>query len=139
MIQRIQTIFIFAVVVLQSLLFFLPIVKFLGADGTQVICKPINVMPLAVLCVATSLIAAVSIFLYKKRIIQMRVTIFNTIILLALQAYIIYYLILFSQSYTVVDYAIPTVFPLIAVILSFLAARSIRKDELIIKALDRIR
>lgn len=139
MIQRIQTLFIMVVVVLQSILPFLPIVKSLGADGTQIICKPINVVPLAILCVITSLIAAISVFLYRKRIIQMRISIFNSIVLVALQAYIVYYLVSFNKEYTTVQYCIPAIFPLLSTILSLLAARSILKDELLIKTLDRIR
>jgi hypothetical protein len=78
-------------------------------------------------------------FLYKKRILQMRFNIFNSILLVALQGFIVYYIILYIGRGTGFIFTIQSVFPVISLILSILSIRNILKDELLIKSLNRIR
>jgi hypothetical protein len=76
-------------------------------------------------------------FLYKKRILQMRFNIFNSILLVALQGFIVYYIISYISNGFI--FTIQSVFPAISLILSILAIRNILKDEFLIKSLNRIR
>jgi hypothetical protein len=78
-------------------------------------------------------------FLYKKRLLQMRFNIFNSILLVAVQGFIIYYIISYIGSGTGFIFTIQSIFPVISLILSILAIRNILKDEFLIKSLNRIR
>jgi heme A synthase len=90
---------------------------------------------IAALTSFTALIPAISMFLYKKRILQMRFNIFNSILLVALQGFIVYYIV---QSKGLI-FTVQSIFPVISLILSILAIRNIIKDELLIKSLHRLR
>ncbi|MDR2653102.1 MAG: DUF4293 domain-containing protein [Prevotellaceae bacterium] len=135
MIQRIQTLYLFIVIVLQSVLLSTGIAKYVSLDGKEIICKTMEIPMLAALTSFTALIPAISMFLYKKRILQMRFNIFNSILLVALQGFVVYYII----RGTGFVFTIQAIFPVIALILSILAIRNILKDELLIKSLNRIR
>jgi hypothetical protein len=78
-------------------------------------------------------------FLYKKRMLQMRFNIFNSILLVALQGFIVYYIASFFNQEITFKFSIQSIFPVISLILSILAIRNILKDELLIKSLNRIR
>jgi hypothetical protein len=138
MIQRIQTLYLFIVIVLQSVLLSTHIAKCVDLSGNEIIYKTMENHLLAALASLTAMIPAISLFLYKKRILQMRFNIFNSILLLALQGFIVYYIISFLDGRTTV-FAIQSVFPVISLILSILAVRNILKDELLIKSLHRLR
>lgn len=78
------------------------------------------------------------IFLYKKRIAQMRIIVFTIVLLLGLFG------LFFFFSYSGFEgakaaFKIPVVFPVVAIILDYLAIRSIGKDEALIRSLNRIR
>jgi hypothetical protein len=95
---------------------------------------------LAALASLTALIPAISLFLYRKRMLQMRFNIFNSILLVALQGFIIYYIIPYlGQETTTFKFTIQSIFPVVSLILSILAIRNILKDELLIKSLNRLR
>jgi Na+/melibiose symporter-like transporter len=78
-------------------------------------------------------------FLYKKRILQMRFNIFNSILLVVLQGFIIYYIISCINQDTRFIFTVQSIFPVISLILSILAIRNILKDEILIKSLNRLR
>ncbi|MDR1170106.1 MAG: DUF4293 domain-containing protein [Prevotellaceae bacterium] len=136
MIQRIQTLYLFIVTVLQSALLSTGIAKYISPDGNEIILKTVSFsMLLAALASFTALIPAISLFLYRKRILQMRFNIFNSILLVALQGFIVYYII----QGTDLIFAVQSVFPVISLILSILAIRSILKDELRVMSQNRLR
>jgi hypothetical protein len=140
MIQRIQTLYLFIVIVLQSVLLSTNIVKYVDPSSKdEIIRKTMEIPLLATLASLTALIPAISMFLYKKRILQMRFNIFNSILLVALQGFIVYYIISSINSGTSYVFMIQSVFPVISLILSILAIRNILKDELLIKSLHRLR
>ena len=131
MIQRIQTLFLLGAAALLSSLFFVTIAK------SQVeSVKLIQIMPLLVFNAITTAIALVSIFLYKKRVIQMRLTLLNAIILIGYQAWIVYLFIVRPDSSA---FTTPAVFPIVAAILSWMAFRYIARDEAMVRAADRLR
>ena len=138
MIQRIQTVYLLIVVVLQTILFFSPIADYIvGAD--QNTYKITSDFLLASLTLITAVTAFASIFMYGKRTLQIRVNVFNIILLLVLQGLIAYYSAKIHVSYEAVSFSVPVVFPIISAILTLAAIRSIIKDELLIKTLNRIR
>lgn len=139
MVQRIQTLYLFIVIVLQSVLLSTNIAKYVALSGEEIIYKTIEIPLLSALASFTALIPAISLFLYRKRMLQMRFNIFNSILLLALQGFIVYYIVLFYRQSTSFVFSIQSVFPVISIILSILAIRNILKDELLIKSLHRLR
>ncbi len=85
-----------------------------------------------------ALLHFVVIFLYKKRILQIRILVFTIILLLGLFG-MFFYITYTSFDEVMVAFKIPIVFPIVAAILDFLAIRAIGKDEALIRSLDRIR
>jgi hypothetical protein len=115
------------------------IAKYADLAGNEIICKTMSLPIVAALTSFTALIPALSMFLYKKRILQMRFNIFNSILLVALQGFIVYYLIKGTGKDTGFVFTVQSIFPVISLILSILAIRNIIKDELLIKSLNRLR
>lgn len=91
------------------------------------------------------LLAFVSIFLFKKRKLQFRLTLLNFFLslgLIALQYFLIRQMeteLMTNQMLGTATYLPYAFIPIPIVVLLFLAARGIRKDEKLIKSLDRLR
>ena len=150
MIQRIQSVYLLAVALLMTVFMCNPVGSVIGAgseisefgnlcislpDGT----KDYAPWALFALLLVSALVALVTIFLYKKRMLQIRFTLFNSILLIG------YYVVLgvfvattlaeedtFSPSWQVC-------FPFIGIVLNWLAIRAIGKDEVLVRAYDRLR
>jgi len=131
MIQRIQTLFLLATTILLGSLFF----STMAYTSTEIV-KYIEIMPCLIFTIISASIALMSIFLYKIRILQIRLSILNSIILLAYQAWLLYYF--FSRPEGTV-FSITAVFPVIAAILSFTAMRYIARDEAMVMSANRLR
>jgi len=147
MIQRIQTIFIFLAAVLTAALLKLKFADLLVGDKLyQFTARGIisgeeikyNGWPVMGFIGLITLIHLIVIFLYKKRILQIRILGFSIILLLGLTGVLFYFMYAGFDQISVV-FKIPMAFPLIAVILDYLAIRSIGKDEALIRSLNRIR
>lgn len=150
MIQRIQTLFLFIAFVLVGLLFFIPfanlvtneIYRFslLGISSGKTEAAVHQPYGLTVLGAVNTLLIFVIIFLYKKRKLQITLTIIAIILSLALNAAMYYLTDQYHLILTAgIKYSAVFVFPLIAAVLLFLAYRSIKKDEKLIRSLDRLR
>ena len=107
----------------------------IAPDGTM------NYAPWALFAIlmVVAILSLVTIFLYRKRMLQIRLTLFSSIILVG------YYVTLaafvwgtlkecgsFTPSWTLC-------LPLISIILNWLAIRAIGKDEMLVKAYERLR
>ena len=126
MIQRIQTVYLFFAFCLIVTLVFIP---FYSSSSFMM---GFNAGWFAVVALST----IVAIFLFKKRKIQIRIC--YAMILSLILTYIIYLLVNFeSLSLTGMNYTF--VFPFIAIIFIYLALRGIKKDEKLIRSLDRLR
>lgn len=155
MIQRIQSIYLFFVFILTALLFFFPLAEFIIPGGIDsyifkfggIIQSSDNnpltyasTFEIGVLIAVISLISLITIFLYKKRTLQIRLCIYNTILMFALIVMIAIYSYMAIRDLDakfVFNFA--SSFILISMILSILAFRKIRRDEQLIRGLDRIR
>lgn len=84
------------------------------------------------------LLHIVAIFLYKKRILQIRFLVFSILLMLGLFG-MFYFFTYYSFKGADVSFNIAVVFPLIAIILDYLAIRNIGKDEALVRSIDRIR
>ncbi|MBR8538291.1 DUF4293 domain-containing protein [Carboxylicivirga sediminis] len=151
MLQRIQTVYLLLSGLLMTSLFFLPFAQIeaesgevynfmyrglTNADGETVI----PTLALAILLTAATFIAFITIFLFKKRVLQIRLCGLNLALLLGSTG-MIYYLgtQLIDEITGVMSYKIMTAFPIVALILTFLALRAIGKDIALLKSMDRIR
>ncbi len=150
MIQRIQSIFLFlAAVILLSL--FLPGVAIATADVSQSAVLPdflkdgiFNLQDsqlLLLLVLAAGIIALISIFLYKNRRTQMRVVALMMIISLAVAviAFWLYYHNTENLKQGIVHLSIGMASPLLSIIFGSFANRAIRKDNKLVKSMDRLR
>ncbi len=99
-----------------------------------------SVMPVWFLVIVTGALSLVTIFFYKRRIMQIRICIFNLLLLIGFYAlFLFYFFHLRSNLDVTFSLRITVVFPAIALIMVFLATRGIRKDEMLVRSYDRIR
>ena len=146
MIQRIQSIYLLLIAGIMLAMLFFPVTKVTSISGDD----PLNTagyLSLAyVLCgliIGTAILALVAIFKYKKRLVQIKMC-FGIIglILLVYGLYLYLYVDFVSKSTNMVTSIISSiaiVFPLLALILDIMAIYRIRKDEKLVKSLDRLR
>lgn len=150
MIQRVQTLYLLAVVVLGVLLCCFPPVQFLPTEGVDYVSlMPFSKWPLAVISVAIPLVALVDIFLFKHRLLQARLNIVNVVLGLGYYALLALYISFVVKGYeTVCGVALTSAswylnvwagLPLVCIVLSMMATRRILKDEALVRAADRIR
>jgi hypothetical protein len=153
MIQRIQTLFLLAAVALQILILSLPLAHFIlpeinvklfsigFKEATEEADLLLATSPLYILCWAILVLKIITIFLYKKRILQIRFCIYTILLNVGLIGMLILSISNFLKNNPVDahNYTAGLVIPLANIILLYLAFRGIRKDELLIKAYERLR
>lgn len=151
MIQRIQTLFLLAVVLFSGLMLSGDIIRLtagtgtmfsmsfmgMGDQGGQIIQR---LWPMTAILAIVPLLALIAIFLYRNRPLQMRITMM--VLLLSLGTIILgaFYLLMFDRKIDItIIWRIRALFPLISAILAWLAYRAILKDEIRVKSYDRLR
>lgn len=159
MLQRIQSVFLFLVVVFGVLALLLPIASFTGEMGVFKFylyavedlspapfgdaASPFGrwfTLPLAIGQFVIILIAFITIFQYKRRMLQVRLNLLNTFLNVLLIGGIFYYAhLLETASGATADYRIAAIFPLLSLVMIFLANHYIRKDEKLIRSANRLR
>ncbi len=85
------------------------------------------------IALAAQLLAIVAL---KSRTLQMRLSNLAALVLLGLQVWIV---VAWFKSETPVSIGFTDIFPVVATILDFLAARAILKDELLVRSASRLR
>ena len=134
MIQRIQTVWLFLIAVLSGLLFFMPITETVNPE-----IVPASFPFETLLMIGNGVIAifaVIIIFFYKNRPLQLKLS-QGLFVLLVLSCVMIAYYI--WSSPTDIIYKYPIVFPIIAIVFDMLAIYSIKKDEKLVRSLDRLR
>jgi peptidoglycan/LPS O-acetylase OafA/YrhL len=141
MIQRIQSVWLFLAGVAGLLTYKLPIWTGILQDGSlKNFLGNENLLYFAA-NIATVLLAFVAIFLFKNRPLQKNMAWLGfllSIVLIALEVYI-------ANSYETElnlqqsSWKFGAIMPLLMIIFFFLAVQGIRKDEKLIKSLDRLR
>ena len=150
MIQRIQTLYLLAVVALGIALIWLPVVEFVTPEEASELqiwemtaIRGVPLQGLWGLLVATLLIPAlalVDIFLFKKRILQARLNIFTAMLCLGYYGVLAIYIWQAKLALGVDWHIMPWAsFPLVCFVLTIMATRRILKDEALVRAADRIR
>lgn len=153
MIQRIQSVYLLIISILGVCLWFFPIASIThdthvynittwGIQLTESNQTIYQFIPYLFLVLLLPIISFSSIFIYKKRILQMRLNVIAMILMIFLYG-VIYFYIDFATTIisknSIIDYKLPIIIPVINLILCYLAIRSIGKDEALIRSLSRIR
>ncbi len=109
--------------------------RILAPDGTS------NYAPWAlfVILLMSALLALVTLFLFKKRLLQIRLTLFGTILLVGYYATLLAFVFLLKEEGSTFVPSWTVCLPLVSIILNWLAIRAIGKDEILVKAYDRLR
>lgn len=156
MIQRIQTLFLLIVFAASLAAFFFPIANFfsspvytidLGVFGIKEYTEYGMVWPntilLPVVLGLTGIIAFATIFLYKRRKMQVRLIRFDLLLNIIYLGLIFFYYVpeLETLTQTNADYIRePGIYlPIVSVVFLILAYRFIMKDEKLIRSADRLR
>jgi hypothetical protein len=140
MIQRKQTIWLLIAAICAFATYWLPIYKGTLAGGEKLLILPDHFL-LFLIVFALGILSAAIIFLFKNRPLQYRLCLLGVI--LALGALILEYTTAesFKQANTFLtgSYQLGAFLPILIIILLIFAARSIRKDEKLVKSVDRLR
>ncbi|MFA8301097.1 MAG: DUF4293 domain-containing protein [Hyphomicrobiales bacterium] len=157
MIQRIQSIWLLIATVCGILFLFLPLAEFANVAQTEyaklyaenLIVFPKELVtkssfytyPLFIGGLIIAILSLITIFLYKKRKLQMRLTSINvliSIVVLALTFFL--YTDSFAKDFAMnINYQAGIFMPIIALVCLIMAYRGINRDEKLIRAADRIR
>lgn len=149
MIQRIQSVYLLAVTVLMVICLCSPVGSIIAADNQISTLSNLSItMPdgskiydpwaLFTLLLIVAAVSFTTIFLFKKRMLQIRLTIFSSVLLIGYYMALVAFILMlaedttFSASWTIC-------LPLVAIILNWLAIRGIGADEALVKAYDRLR
>lgn len=153
MLQRIQTVYLLIIVGLMAAMMFLPLAV-MQVGGEYYTFKAIGVSTMAagaelvystwglfVLAAVISLLALITIFLFKKRILQIRLCVFNAILMLGFYGIFAFFAWTLKSdlAYSGLNLRIALSFPVIALILDYLAIRNIGADEALVRSLERLR
>ena len=162
MIQRIQTLYLLAIVALGITLCFQSVIIFEQPESATDIVRVWQLTPsgltemtetelapvvlqgvwgLMLATVLIPLLALIDIFLYNKRILQARLNIFLACLCLGWYGVVAIYVWLMKLSVPDVVWSPDfwAAIPLICLILTVMATRRILKDEALVRAADRIR
>jgi peptidoglycan/LPS O-acetylase OafA/YrhL len=136
MIQRIQSVWLLLAGICGLLTYFMPFYSGTKlADNSYVKLFVKSSYLLLPIVFGAAILAIVIIFLYKNRPLQLKLTIVG--ILASLIAVVVLYLQ--TRNFKDGTYALGAVMPFAMLLFYALASRAIRKDEKLIKSLDRLR
>lgn len=152
MIQRIQTIYLLAIAALMATAVFTPLAYFVaGADEYLLYAFSLkggettfSTLYMGIVVALAAIIPFVTIFLYKNRMLQIRLCAVELVLLVGSVIFMaIYYYLggrMFSQlEFNTQGFRIAIIFPVVSLILDYLAMRAIFHDEMLVRSLNRIR
>ena len=152
MLQRSQTLFLLGAFILSLFLLTGPITR-LTLDGSEFILKynglfdttaekmGVATWPLPILFIGVAVLTFLNIFFYRHRMRQIRIAIFLILLNAGIIGMMFYYTYVARMQLegSIVLHQWRFVIPPINMILLYFAFRRIRRDELLVKAFDRIR
>lgn len=156
MIQRIQTLYLVAIVALMTTALLTPLAYFVAGTNVYELfafelvaesgdgASAQSTLYMGVIVALATLIPLVTIFLYKNRLLQIRLCAVELVLLVGAQTFMGIYYYLSNRMFSALEFhtqgfRIAIIFPLVALILDYLALRAIFKDEMLVRSLDRIR
>ena len=156
MIQRVQTLYLIAASLVVSSLLWIPMVSFTGGEieyelnsfglfaNTALGELVLSTTYMGVMNLLVILLPLLIVFLYKNRILQIRLCYVSWVFMFGLQLFVGYYLYLVNTSIgdlevSNIRYMVSAAMPLIGAIFIYFAYRGIIKDEALVRSLDRLR
>ena len=152
MIQRIQSVYLLVVTALLIAAMCLPMGTFIGADGvTPYVFKPLGIdfsqgiyqstWGLFGILLLSAIIALCTIFLFRNRMLQVRMTIFNSVLLVGYYIAFAVFVFMIQRDLDAMTFQLgwALCLPAICIILNYLSFRAIYRDEVLVKAADRLR
>ncbi len=159
MIQRVQSLFLVGVVTCLIATLFFPIWQkidsatqsgiTLDALGTEIYSTDTGhqedsfpAMIIGILAAAGAAVALLEIFQYKNRLNQIKLGALNSLLMAAVLGFSVYLTFELEKEFPSQnqgEYLMGMYFPAIALILNLLANRFIRRDEALVRSVDRLR
>lgn len=154
MIQRIQSLYLLVATILMGVTLFAPVASFTVASGEVYTLSAFELSSatasqstiwMGIILVAASVLPLITIFLFKRRMLQVRLCAVEIVFLLGAIAFEAIYFFL-SGANALVDLGVEhrhlgwsAIMPIVSLILVALAARATFKDEITVRSFDRIR
>lgn len=149
MIQRIQSVYLLIVAILSVIVMSNPIGGFIAADNSIVEFTNLSLIDqsgvedykpwaLFAILMISAIISLITIFLYRKRMLQIRLTLFNIILAIGYYVTLVTFVFMLKGESTFVP-SWMVCLPFVGIVLDWLAIRAIGKDEMLVKAYERLR
>lgn len=141
MIQRVQSIHLLLASVCGFLMIKLPIFEAALLAGGSSGFLANESLPVFAMAMAAALLALVTIFLFRNRPLQSKLSLLGVLLAIGLTALVVWLFGTFGKTPDVAktSYSWGALLPIAMTIFFFLAWLNIRKDEKLIKSLDRLR
>ncbi len=136
MIQRIQTVFLFVVILLTGVLPFW-VNLWSDANGEEIYAN--NEIMVSGIFYVSAVLAMIAILLFKNRKNQFVLNRLNMILNLFLLGFFVYRSLNLSGETSVSEKGIGMLIPVFSIVFLVLANRAIKKDEDLVKSVDRLR
>jgi len=158
MLQRIQSVYLGLAAIICILLFFFPLASFyhedhgnykffilgiqcMDPDPKELFGKWFTI-PLVLITIVSILLNIATIFLYKKRWLQIRLIAFSGLLLIVFVMIVFFFYATKIQTVTQIEpeyNLFGMMLPLVSLVLLILANYAIRKDVAMVKSADRLR
>lgn len=150
MLQRVQTLFLLLASAAMLIASMSPLAIFLY-NGDKAVFEALGVYldgqlndstwGLFVIGAVSSVLALFTVFLYKKRMLQIRFSIFNLVLMVGFYLYFgfIVYTLASVETLQFQKVGVGIIMPVIAIIFTILAIRRIGADEAMIRSFNRLR
>ena len=149
MIQRIQSVYLLIVAILSVIVMSNPIGSFIAADNSIVEFTNLSLIDqsgvedykpwaLFAILMISAIISLITIFLYRKRMLQIRLTLFNIILAIGYYVTLVTFVFMLKGESTFVP-SWMVCLPFVGIVLDWLAMRAIGKDEMLVKGYERLR
>jgi hypothetical protein len=141
MIQRIQSVWLLLAAICAFITYTLILYSGTLADGSQVLFALGDHFLLVALIIALGILCLITIFVFKNRKLQLKLTIFAIVLALGYLALQYFSIEQFKKDNAIVtgSYQVAALLPILILIFLIMAARGINKDEKLVKSLDRLR
>lgn len=154
MIQRIQSLYLLVATILMGVTLFAPVASFTVASGEVYTLSAFELSSttasqstiwMGIILVVATVLPLITIFLFKRRMLQVRLCAVEIVFLLGAIAFETIYFFL-SGANALADLGVEhrhlgwsAIMPIVSLILVALAARATFKDEITVRSFDRIR
>lgn len=135
MIQRIQSVYLLIVAILAGLGIYSP----LWIKNKLIVVKGFDNIYILSLFASVIVISLLAIFMFKNRKLQFVLGRFNILINIILLGVFGYYTQAFSGETLVSEKEIGMIIPFVSIVFLYLANLAIKKDEDLVKSVDRLR